>query len=326
MKAWTVHQWGTPEQMTYEEVDVSTSSEDKVRVQIIASGVNFFEGLLVAGKYQVRPELPFIPGIEGAGVVVSAPTNAAVRTGDRVAFFTEVGRGSYAEFADVDPMQVTLIPDAMSFAEGAALLTPFLTAHLGLHRRGRLQAGETLLVHAAAGGVGSAAVQLGKAAGARVIATAGSEAKVDFCRALGADLAVNYKEQSFVAAVKEFTEGNGADVVFDPVGGDIFDQSTKCIAFEGRIVVVGFTSGRIAEALTSHVLVKSYSVVGVHLNQHIQRELKLIRSLTSELLDLYTAGRIRPRISASYPIEEAPTALSAVFSGKTSGRVVLRAS
>ncbi len=326
MKAWAVHDWGSADQMKYEEVEVVPPKEDRVRIRVVASGVNFFEGLMIAGKYQVRPELPFIPGVEAAGVVVSAPNSAAVEPGDRVALFTDIGRGTYAELADADPLLVTPLPAAMSYEEGAAFLTPFLTAHLGLHRRGQLQAGETLLVHAGAGGVGSAAIQLGRASGARVIATASTEAKLELCRALGADLVINYREEDFVPAVKEFTQGRGADVIFDPVGGDVFDKSTKCVAFEGRIVVVGFTSGRIPQAVTSHLLVKSYAVVGLHLNLHLQREPTMFGTLTRELLELYAQGTIRPTVSASYAIEEAPKALMAVFSGQTSGSVVLRAS
>src|SRR3979490_2683791 len=247
MKAWMVRNWGPPEAMTFEDIDEGTPAGDRMRVRVEAAGVNFFEGLLVEGNYQVRPELPFVPGVEGAGVVTSCPSGSGFRPGQRVTFFTDIGRGSYAELADVMPIAAVPIPDAMPAEEGAGLLTTYLSAHFRLHRRAQLRPGETLLVHAGAGGVGSAAIELAKAAGARVIATAGSAPKVALCRELGADLAIDYRTDAFVDGVKAFTDGRGADVVYDPVGGDVFDRSTKCIAFEGRIVVVGFTSGRIPE-------------------------------------------------------------------------------
>jgi NADPH2:quinone reductase len=309
--------------MTLEQIVEGSPAEDRIRVRIEAVGVNFFEGLLIQGRYQVRPELPFVPGAEGAGVVEACPTPGRIRRGQRVAFLADIGRGTYAEMADIPPTVVVPIPDLMPSEEGAGLLTTYLTAHIGLHRRAQLQRGETLLVHAGAGGVGSAAIQLGKAAGARVIATAGTDEKVAFCLSLGADAALNYRDQDFVAAVKEFTGGRGADVILDPVGGDVFDRSTKCIAFEGRIVVVGFTSGRIAQAATNHALLKSYSIVGVHINLHLQRTPDLVMTVAQELLNLYRQGAIKPQITARYPLTEAPRALRAVMSGQTQGKTVL---
>jgi NADPH2:quinone reductase len=318
-----VRQWAPPEEMALEDIDEGAPPSDKVRVRIEATGVNFFEGLLVEGKYQVRPELPFIPGVEAAGLVVDGPPHSRFRTGDRVACFAEFGRGTYAELVDVAPTAAVPLPENMPAVDGACFLTTYLTAHLGLHRRGRLRAGETLLVHAGAGGVGSAAIQLGKAAGARVIATAGSEEKVALCLALGADAALNYREHDFIGAVKELTGGRGADVILDPVGGDVFERSTRCAAFEGRIVLVGFTSGRIAQAATNHALVKSYSIVGLHLSLHLERTPELVAGTVAELLELYRTGAIRPHVSATYPLGEAPHALRAVMSGLTTGKVAL---
>jgi NADPH2:quinone reductase len=323
MKAWMVRSWGPPEAMSLEDVDEGSPSGDRMRVRIEAVGVNFFEGLLVEGRYQVRPDLPFIPGIEAAGVVEACPSGGSFRLGQRVAFFTDYGRGTYAELADVRPSAAVPIPDSMPSDEGAALLTTYLTAYLGLHRRAQLRRGETLLVHAGAGGVGSAAIQLGKAAGATVVATAGTDEKVAFCMSLGADAAINYRDQDFVAVVKDFTSGRGADVILDPVGGEVFERSTKCVAFEGRIVVAGFTSGRIAQAATNHALLKSYSIVGVHLNLHLERTPDLVAAATGELLDLYRQGAIKPQVTARYPLAEAPRALRAVISGQTRGKTVL---
>jgi NADPH2:quinone reductase len=232
-------------------------------------------------------------------------------------------RGGYAEVADAAPESVNRMPETMPFADGAAFTLTYQTGWFGLHRRARLQSGETLLVHAGAGGVGSAAIQLGKAAGASVIATAGSDEKVDLCRELGADHAINYKTQDFAEEVKRITGGRGADVVFDPIGGDVYDRSTKCIAFEGRIVVVGFTSGRIPQAATNHVLIKNYSVVGLHWGLYARRAPQLIPPAMTRLLDLYAAGKIKPHISARLPLTEAPRALAMVAQGKSTGKVIL---
>ena len=325
MKAWMVRSWGPPEGMTFEDVDPGDPAADRMRVRIEAAGINFFEGLLVQGQYQVRPDLPFIPGIEGAGVVLAGPSSSGFRRGARVAFITDYGRGTYAEMADIRPTAAVAIPDAMSSREGSALLTTYLTAHFGLHRRAMLQPGETVLVHAGAGGVGSAAIQLGKAAGATVIATAGSDEKVAFCLSVGADAAINYRQQDFAAAVKDLTGGRGADVIFDPVGGDVFRRSTKCVAFEGRIVVVGFTSGQMAEAATNHALMKNYSIVGIHLNLYLQHRPDLLTAVAKELLELYGQGAIKPQVTATYPLASAPEALRAVMSGQTRGKTVLTA-
>ena len=231
--------------------------------------------------------------------------------------------GGYSEIADAAPKSVTRMPDKMTFEEGGGFTLVFQTGWFGLHRRANLQAGETLLVHAGAGGVGSAAIQLGKAAGATVIATAGSDRKVEVCRRLGADHAVNYKTQDFVEEVKRVTGGRGADVVFDPVGGDVYDRSTKCIAFEGRIVLVGFTSGRIPQAAANHVLIKNYSVVGLHWGLYSKRAPELIPPATRALFDLYDSGKIKPHISVRLPLSEAPRALATVAEGKSTGKVIL---
>ena len=215
------------------------------------------------------------------------------------------------------------MPAKMGFDEAAAFTLIFQTGWFGLHRRANLKAGETLLVHAGAGGVGSAAIQLGKAAGAIVIATAGSDEKVEVCRELGADHAINYKTQDFVEEVKKITGGRGADVVYDPVGGDVYDRSTKCIAFEGRIVIVGFTSGRIPQAATNHVLVKNYSVVGLHWGLYSKRAPELIPLATKALFELYEAGKIKPYVSTRLPLSEAPRALTSVAEGKSTGKVIL---
>jgi NADPH2:quinone reductase len=297
-----------------------------VRIAVRAAAINFPDALMIAGTYQAKPSLPFVPGVEVSGEVVAAPATSGFKPGDRVTALLDTGgltRGGYAEIADAIPTSVSPMPNNMSFEEAAGFTLTYQTGWFGLHRRANLQPGETLLVHAGAGGVGSAAIQLGKAAGATVVATAGSDAKVELCRRLGADHAINYKTQDFAEEVKKLTGGRGANVIYDPVGGDVYDRSTKCIAFEGRIVIVGFTSGRIAQAATNHVMVKNYSVVGLHWGLYKTRAPELIPAASRALLDLYEAGKIKPHISARVPLAEAPGALATVAGGKSTGKVIL---
>ena len=326
MKAWVVRQLGGPETMRFEEFAEGEPADGMVRISLRASAINYFDSLMISGQYQTKPDLPFVPGSEISGVVINAPAGSRFQPGDRVmALVDNVGltRGGYAEVADAAPGSVAPMPAKMGFDEAAAFTLIFQTGWFGLHRRANLKAGETLLVHAAAGGVGSAAIQLGKAAGAIVIATAGSDEKVEVCRELGADHAINYKTQDFVEEVKKITGGRGADVVYDPVGGDVYDRSTKCIAFEGRIVIVGFTSGRIPQAAANHVLVKNYSVVGLHWGLYSKRAPELIPLAAKALLELYEAGKIKPYISTRLPLSEAPRALASVAEGNSTGKVIL---
>jgi NADPH2:quinone reductase len=326
VKAWVVRQLGGPESLNLEEVAPGEPADGLVRIRVRAAAINFPDALMVAGLYQVKPELPFVPGVEVSGEVLSAPPASGFKTGDRVmALLDSAGltHGGYSEIADAAPQSISRMPEEMTFEEGAGFTLVYQTGWFGLHRRANLQPGETLLVHAGAGGVGSAAIQLGKAAGATVIATAGSDEKVDVCRRLGADHAVNYKTQDFVEEAKRLTGGRGVDVVFDPVGGDVYDRSIKCIAFEGRIVIVGFTSGRIPQAATNHVLIKNYSVVGLHWGLYARRAPELIPPATRALLDLYESGKIKPHISTRLPLSEAPRALATVAEGKSTGKVIL---
>ena len=312
--------------MTFEEVDEGAPPADQVRIRIEAAAINFFDALMIAGTYQVKPEFPFTPGGEIAGTVTAAPEGSGVGPGDRVMagfLVPSLLHGGYAEFGDTLPMLVRRIPDEMSFPDAAAFNVVYQTAWFALHRRANLQTGEVLLVHGGAGGVGTACIQLGKVAGARVIATAGSDDKLDVCREAGADEVINYKTQDFAEEVKKLTGGKGADVIFDPIGGDVFDRSTKCIAWEGRILVIGFTSGRIPEARANHLLVKNYGVLGLHWGAYMAHDPALVDEAAAALFALYVDGKIKPHISATYPLAEAPAALKAVASGKSTGKVVL---
>ena len=322
-----VRELGGPESLHLEEVATPDPKDGSVRLAVRAAAINFPDVLMVAGLYQSKPELPFVPGVEVSGEVLEAPESSGFRKGDRVMALvdnTGLTRGGFAEVCDASPESLTRIPDSMPYDDAAAFKLVFQTGWFGLHRRAQLRAGETLLVHAGAGGVGSAAIQLGKAAGATVIATAGSDEKVEVCKRIGADHALNYKTDDFVEAVKSITGGRGADVIYDPVGGDVYDRSTKCIAFEGRIVVVGFTSGRIPQAATNHVLIKNYSVVGLHWGLYTRRAPELIAPAMHTLLEMYAAGQIKPYISTRLPLDQAPTALGLVGSGKSTGKVVLQ--
>jgi NADPH:quinone reductase len=326
VKEWIVRRLGRPDSMTFEEVSLGPVPPGMLRVAVEASALNFFDGLIVAGSYQARPELPFVPGGEVAGRVMAAPPDSGFAVGDRVMARRAPGGvegGGYAEVAHVEPRSTVKMPDAMPFDDAAAFMVNFQTGWFGLHRRAGLEQGEVLLVHAGAGGVGSAAIQLGKAAGAVVIATAGSPEKVEICRRLGADSVIDYKAKDFVEAVKDMTNGRGANVIYDPVGGEVFDRSTKCIAFEGRLVTVGFASGRIPTLAVNHALIKNYSLVGLHWGLYPERRPDLVDLCTEALLGLYRDSRIRPFISRRLPLAEAAAGLEDVMAGRSAGKTVL---
>jgi NADPH2:quinone reductase len=324
MRALRVHELGEPgDVMCLEDVLLPEPGPNEVRLAVHAASLNFPDLLMCRGEYQVKPPLPFTPGAEVAGIVDAlgdGVTDLAV--GQRVLAIPSFGPGGFAEYTLAHAGGVYPIPDSMSFASASALHVVYQTGHLALHRRAHLQPGETLLVHAGAGGVGSAAIQLGLAASARVFATAGGREKVEVCRKLGAELAIDYREQDFVDAVKQATDGRGADVVYDPVGGDTYDRSTKCIAFEGRILIIGFTGGRFAEARTNHVLIKNYSVVGVHWGLYNVMNPALVRSTHDELIRLFEAGQIDPLVSERVALADVPGALARLGGRGTWGKVV----
>jgi NADPH2:quinone reductase len=302
--------------MSLDEVDQPTPGDGQVLVQVRAAGLNFPDVLMAMGMYQERPPLPFTPGVEVCGEIVG--------TGQRVLGSPAGGPGGFAEYALMDAAAAFPVPDGMSDEQAASLYLTYQTGHVGLHRRAGLQAGEWLLVHAGAGGVGSAAIQLGKAAGAQVIATAGGERKTEVCRQLGADHVIDYTAEDFVPLVKEITGGHGADVVYDPVGGEVFDKSRKCIAFEGRLVVVGFTSGTIPQAPVNHALVKNYSIVGLHWGLYRKHDPTLFGRVHEELCRLFAEGAIAPLIGDTLPLAELPRAMAAIADRSTVGKVVLK--
>jgi NADPH:quinone reductase len=324
MRAWQVQRLGDPEQaLKLAEVEEPRTESGEVVIEVQAAALNFFDILLCRGEYQERPELPFTPGGEISGTVQEAG-DGGMQTGQRVIATPPLPRGGYAEKVAMPESSVFPVFDSMPFEKAAALPITYQTAHVALHHRAQLKSGETVLVHAGAGGVGSAAIQIARASGARVIATAGGPEKVEVCRDLGAEIAIDYRVENFVEVVKEATEGRGADVIFDPVGGDVFDGSRRCVAFEGRIVVIGFAGGRIAEAPTNHVLVKNYSVVGMHWGLYTRVMPDLIRSTHEDLMRLYDNGGIDPLISETVSFEELPKALNKLGSRSTYGKIITR--
>lgn len=325
MKSWKVTQLGEPEHaLQLLDSKKPIPGENEALIKVEAASLNFFDILQCQGKYQEKPDLPFTPGAEIAGVVESVGHKVDYKIGQRVLATPLLPHGGLAQWIVVKEENIFPVPDTMPFGTAAALFITYQTSYFALHRSARLQEQEILLVHAGSGGVGSAAIQLGKAAGATVIATAGSEEKVKVCEELGADIVINYREEDFVHIVKEKTGGKGADVIFDPVGGDTFDRSRKCIAFEGRILVIGFAGGRIADAPTNHALIKNYSIVGVHFGYFRRLYPKEVMKAHFELMDLYQKGKINPLIYKEFPLEKVPHALHLLGSRQTWGKVVAR--
>ncbi|AGJ59168.1 NADPH:quinone oxidoreductase family protein [Streptomyces sp. FT05W] len=315
MQAWRVHRNGEPsEVMELEQADRPTPGEGQVLIAVRAANINFPDALLCRGQYQVRPPLPFTPGVEICGETAD---------GRRVLATPALPHGGFAEYVVADEAALLPAPEALDDAQAAALHIGYQTGWFGLHRRARLQAGETLLVHAAAGGVGSAAVQLGKAAGATVIGVVGGPEKAAVARELGCDLVIDRHGEDIVAAVKEATGGRGADVVYDPVGGEAYAKSVKCIAFEGRVVVVGFASGAIPTPGLNHALVKNYSIVGLHWGLYNTKDPAAVRACHDELTALAAKGVVKPLISERVPMADAARAVQRVADGTSTGRIVV---
>ena len=292
----------------------------EVRIAMRAASVNFPDILMIQGKYQYRPPLPFVPGMEGAGEVIEVGDGVtSVAVGDGVV--GGLRTGGFAEEAIAQASAVRKIPKGMDFVAAAAYPAAYLTAYVALKRRGNLQSGETLLVHGAAGGVGLAAVDLGLHFGARVIATASSDEKRNFLSLRGANLVL--PSTGFREAVKEFTGGLGADVIYDPVGGDVFDESVRCIAFDGRLLVIGFTSGRIPEISVNMPLIKGFSVVGVRAGEYGRRFPDRGRDNLDAIDALAEAGAIRPYVCATFPLDQAVEAMQMLQTRKVIGKVVV---
>jgi NADPH2:quinone reductase len=317
MKAVFCERLGTPDDLVIREVVSPQPGAGELKVSLKARGVSYVDLLLIAGQYQAKRELPFIPGSEAAGVVTSVGAGVtSFKAGDRV-----LCDGGFAEEAVVLADSLTRLPDTVSFEAAAAFRSNYMTAYYGL-QRGRLKAGEVLLVHGAAGGVGLAAVDMGKLLGATVIATAGTDEKLAVCRQMGADYVINYT-QGFREQVKELTGGRGADVIYDPVGGDVFDESMRCIAPFGRLLIIGFTSGRAASVKTNHLLIKDAEAIGFTIGALSRHDPAWAQRNFNILLGWLAAARISPHVSHRLPLEQAATALQLIVDRQVIGRVVL---
>ena len=301
------------------DVDEPVPGPDQVLIDVEVAGVSFPEVLQSRGAYQLKPELPFVPGSEVAGVVRTAPEGAAVRAGQRVAAFP--GLGGFSQVVAASPDLVFPLPDRLSFAAAAALPMNYLTVHFGLTRRGGLRSGETVLVHGAAGGVGTAAVQLATALGARVIAVTSSERKAEVARAAGA--AETVLADGFRDAVRALTGGRGVDLVVDPVGGDRFTDSLRSLAPEGRLLVIGFTGGEIPTVKVNRLLLNNISVVGVGWGAYWTARPEYLQEQWSELLPLLEAGTLDPVLGTTHRLEDAAAALLELDERRAAGKVLL---
>lgn len=312
---------GPPESLRLEEIPSVPLRAGEVRVAIRAAGINFPDVLIVAGEYQLKPPLPFTPGVEAAGDVVEVDSAAkGVSVGDRV--IVKMRHGAYCSEAVVTPAQLTPMPSTFDYAEAATFLAGHGTAYHALIDRGQVKPGEVLLVHGAGGGVGLAAVEMGKMLGAMVIAAASSDEKLAIARARGADHLVRYDREPFRDAVKRITDGRGADVVFDPVGGEVFENSMRCINWGARLLVIGFTGG-IGLAKTNLLLIKGASVLGVRAGEAVRKDPALGQKRLKELLAWAEAGKLRPNVSHRLPLEDCAKAMRLLIDRKAIGRVAL---
>jgi NADPH2:quinone reductase len=324
MKAIVCRAFGPVDRLDCAELPARPLAPHEVRVRIHAAGVNFPDSLKVEGRHQIKPELPWIPGSETGGVVIETGDRVeGLRAGDRVMAVSEARGGGFAEEIVLDAQRVFPLPASMGFEQAAATPVVYGTTLYALKQRGRIAPGEWLLVLGAAGGVGLAAVQLGKALGARVIAAASTQDKRLLCMHHGAEAAIDYTREGWREEVKHLTAGRGADVVYDPVGGDAFDEAVRCTAFDGRYLVIGFTSGRIPSIQVNYPLVKGFDILGVRYDVWRDSCWSEARANLQEVLSLCAQGLVRPLVTAAYPLERAVDAMRDITSRKVTGKVVL---
>ena len=323
MKAVLCHQFGRPEELKLAEIPEPPMRASQVRIAVRACGVNFPDVLLVGGRYQLKPPFPFSPGLEIAGDIIEVASDVrSLRVGQRV--MATMMHGGFAEQVLAPALNVIPMPAEMSYEHGAGFPLAYGTSHIALTRRAQLKAGETLLVLGAAGGVGLAAVELGKQLGARVIAAASSPAKLELARAYGADELINYTAESLRQRLKELSNDRGVDVIYDPVGGDAFDQAARRLAWEGRYLVIGFASGRIPALPANIPLLKNASIVGTFWGAYQQHNPGLIRDSFAQLSEWYAAGKLRPHIHQVFPLDEAPLALRQLMDRRAMGKIILK--
>ncbi len=325
MKAVLCKSHGMPDTLVVEDVPSPDLTEGQVLISVKACGVNFPDTLIIQGKYQFKPDLPFSPGGEVSGVIKAVGDGVTnVSVGDRVIAFSTWG--GFAEELAVDANRLIKMSDKMEFEKASAFILTYGTSYHALKDRANIQPGETLLVLGASGGVGLAAIQLGKAMGARVIAAASTKEKLDVCAANGADELINYSSEDLRARVKEITQGAGVDVIYDPVGGPLSEKALRDMSWGGRFLVVGFAVGEIPKVPLNLALLKGCSIVGVFWGDFTRREPALNDANNQELMRLFEAGKISPHIHKVYPLAKASEALNELLDKKVSGKVVLSTS
>lgn len=317
MRAWVVRDTAQSPELV--DMPVPQARPGQLLIRVAASALNFSDVLMLRGAYQIRPPLPFVPGQEISGTVEQVVGPSAFKPGDRVA--TKVMWGGLAPFALAQEDWLVRIPDAVPLIDAASLPVVWPTAWIALQERARVQAGDTVLIHAAAGGVGLASIQLAKRAGARVIATAGWEPKRLLCEARGADHCIDYRDDDWGDRVMQLTDGRGVDVVIDSVGGDVTDRSVRCLAHGGRLCIVGFSSGRIPEIKANRLLLKSASALGIYWSH--ERDLPLIRRSLADVLDGLGTGQLRMDVGRRYPFDQLEAALSDLGERRSVGKLVL---
>ena len=322
MKAYVCREFGPVESHKVEEIADPRAEGGQVVVDVMAAGVSFPDVLIVQGKYQFQPPFPFSPGGEIAGIISEVGEGVVDwKVGDRVIAMT--GNGGIAEKVVAFEMTLMPLPETMDFKDGAAFPLNYGTTYHALKQRGQLQAGETLLVTGAGGGVGTTAIEIGKAMGARVIAAASTDEKLEIAKNLGADEVINYSDGELKEKVKALTDGLGADVIYDPIGGDIFMQCMRCINWKGRVLVIGFASGPIPEVPTNLALLKGCSIVGVFWGRFTGAEPEENSQNFDELFALHAEGKLKPQITKSYSLDDAAEAISSLENRKATGKVVI---
>jgi NADPH2:quinone reductase len=322
MKAVMCRQWGPPEQLVVEDVPTREPGQGEVRIRIHAASVNFPDVLIIQNKYQFKPDLPFIPGSEGAGEVISVGEGVThVKAGDRV--LANTGTGSFAQEMIAPAGKVVLMPEGMSFETAAAFTLTYGTSWHAIKDRAAIRPGETMLVLGAAGGVGISAIEIGKALGARVIAAASSDDKLKVCREHGADETINYETEDLREGIKRTTGGKGPDVIYDPVGGKYAEPAFRSIGWRGRYLVIGFANGQIPALPLNLMLLKGASVVGVFWGDYVRREPQANATDMKDMMALLAKGVLRPHVSASYPLDQVPQALNDMAARKVTGKVLI---
>ena len=323
MKAVLCKEFGPPESLVIGDIEPAAPGKGQVAVDMKAAGVNFADSLIIQGKYQSKPAFPFSPGLEGAGIIREAGEGVSgFKAGDRV-MVHPMGGGAFSQDLVIDTSLVFPIPDAMDFVTAGGFFITYGTSHHALKDRAQIQPGETLVVLGAAGGVGLTAVELGKVMGARVIAAASTDEKLDLCRKYGADETINYSKEDLRDAIKALTDGKGADVIYDPVGGPLAEPAVRSLTPGGRFLVIGFAAGDIPKIPLNLVLIKRSAIIGVFFGNWVLANETPAKANIKELLDWYAAGKIKPHISKTFAMDQAIEAINHVVSRKVEGKVVV---